>query len=816
MQMTLKSSSRSFRSIMMASIALFMTVPCAMAQSGWGNALSLDGANDCVVVDGVDLTNMPFTIELWARRQSTGSWDAFAGQGAASGGQGLFFALRDNDVAVFSFYAGGLYTTNTYTDSGWHHWAVTYDPSTGRCLYRDGTLVVSDGNTTPYTGTGAFVIGSIPWSVSANAFDGQIDDVRIWNVPRTQTEIAANMSHSLTGEESNLVAYWNFDESDGSIVDDATGNGWTGLLTNGASRTVSTIPLFTDIGAGLPGLIWSTAAWGDYDNDGDLDILLAGGGISRVYRNDGEDSFTNINASLPGVNYPCKTGWADYDRDGDLDFLMTGSASASQLMQNNGNGSFTAASAVFPELWGGSMAWGDYDNDGDLDLLISGQNQVDGLHEISRLYRNDGSGVFTDIAAGLQPSLHSSAAWGDYDNDGDLDILLAGADNEDMESVFAWIYRNNGYDSFTEISALPGVGMSSVAWGDYDNDGDLDILLTGLSGAWPSRAPVSHVYRNNGDSTFTDITAGLPGVFQSSVAWGDYDNDGDLDILMAGNTSSSGNAPITQVWRNTGSGFVNSGEVLPPIRNGAVAWGDYDHDGDLDILLTGNGLTRVYRNNLGQTNTSPSVPGNLTSTLVNGRVMLEWTAGSEAPTPSHTYNLRVGTTPGGIDVVTPQAAASGQRHLPAMGNRQLAKSFSLKNLPAGQAYYWSVQALDPAFAGSPFASDCSFTLWQMLGPGSGLVPGDTSGDGIVDQGEFDAVAQNYWGSGAQPHMTNLITDGSGFFQLALTNAAALNFSVEVSTNLVEWEYLCPAWPSLEFYDFDATNQPQRYYRLSWP
>jgi len=81
---------------------------------------------------------------------------------------------------------------------------------------------------------------------------------------------------------------------------------------------------------------------------------------------------------------------------------------------------------------------------------------------------------------------------------------------------------------------------------------------------------------------------------------------------------------------------------------------------------------------------------------------------------------------------------------------------------------------------------------------------------------FDAVAQQYWGSTSQPYMTNVVTDGAGLFQMTLTNAAAWDFSVEVSTNLVDWEYLCPAWPSLEFYDPDATNAPHRYYRLSWP
>ena len=94
--------------------------------------------------------------------------------------------------------------------------------------------------------------------------------------------------------------------------------------------------------------------------------------------------------------------------------------------------------------------------------------------------------------------------------------------------------------------------------------------------------------------------------------------------------------------------------------------------------------------------------------------------------------------------------------------------------------------------------------------------GDSDGDGMVDQGEFDAVAQNYWGPTSRPYMTNVATDGQGLFQLMLTNTAAWNFSVEVSTNLVDWDFLGPAWPYLEFDDFKATNASPRFYRLRWP
>ena len=149
-------------------------------------------------------------------------------------------------------------------------------------------------------------------------------------------------------------------------------------------------------------------------------------------------------------------------------------------------------------------------------------------------------------------------AWGDYDNDGDLDILLTGSFGG---GSVAKVYRNTG-GAFVDIGAgLAGVNSNSVAWGDYDNDGDLDILLTGY-GVGVGGGPVAKVYRNDGPAAgsgwnFVDSGAQLTGVYRSSVAWGDYDNDGDLDILLTGDSGDG--SPVAKVYRNDGGVFVDSG-----------------------------------------------------------------------------------------------------------------------------------------------------------------------------------------------------------------------------------------------------------------
>jgi uncharacterized repeat protein (TIGR01451 family) len=292
-------------------------------------------------------------------------------------------------------------------------------------------------------------------------------------------------------------------------------------------------------------------AWGDYDGDGDLDVLLAGndgsGPVTELWRNDDRGVFTEITtATLTGV-YESDVAWGDYDNDGDLDVLLAGddgSDFVTELRRNDGGGTFTEIATSFTGVGGASVAWGDYDDDGDLDVLLAGG---DGSDTVTELWRNDGGDSFSQVAtAGLTGVLYGDVAWGDYDDDGDLDILLAGH-NDDVSGPVTELWRNDGGGGFTEIATatLSSVYFSDAVWGDYDNDGDLDVLLAGINGDY---MPVTELWRNDGGDSFSQVaTAGLTGVLYDSVAWGDYDSDGDLDVLLAG---WDGSAPLTQLWRN--------------------------------------------------------------------------------------------------------------------------------------------------------------------------------------------------------------------------------------------------------------------------
>ncbi len=453
----------------------------------------------------------------------------------------------------------------------------------------------------------------------------------------------------------------------------------------------------------------SKAAWGDYDNDGRLDILVGGGFATEIWRNTGS-SFSYVNVALPGLDgYPVKpvVAWCDYDNDGRLDVFLsrvvTGGIQTAQIWRNTGNG-FTNINAGLPGLYDGAAVWGDYDNDGRPDLLLTGQDNQGAMY--SQIWRNTGDG-FVNINAGLPGVRFGTAAWGDYDNDGWLDILLTGYTKTYAATPSTQIWRNTGA-GFTNINAgLPGVENGTVAWGDYDNDGWLDILLCGETdydngSGYPIL--ISQVWRNTG-AGFTNINAGLPGVYHSSAAWGDYDNDGRLDILLGGDSLLY----LSQIYRNTGSGFVNVAN-FPGITDGSAAWGDADNDGRLDMLLAHSSFTRIHMNTQPATNTVPSPPTNLTAILEFPKVRLAWNAASDNETPAAglTYNLRVGTTPGGADVVAPQADAAGLRRIPAPGNQQSGTNAFLF-LTSG-TYYWSVQAVDAALAGSAFAVEGSFSV----------------------------------------------------------------------------------------------------------
>ena len=387
----------------------------------------------------------------------------------------------------------------------------------------------------------------------------------------------------------------------------------------------------------------------DYNNDGWMDVYLTNCPTvessrakrflpNRLYRNNGNRTFSDVSKEA-GVDF---RGWsmgvsvADYDADGDEDLYLT-NFGPNVLYRNNGDSTFsdvTQRARVGDARYSTSSGWSDYDGDGDLDLFVANYVELDieklpafgqGRYCIYQtlqvlcgpnglkgagdsLYRNNGDGTFTDVSekagvADLRGYYGMGVAWGDFDNDGDADLYVANDTNPN------YLYWNQGDGTFREAGLLSGAAVDAngkaragmgIAVGDYDNDGRLDISVSNFSGE------ANALYRNQGSALFSDqaISAGIASPTIPSLGWGtffgDFDNDGWKDLFVSNGhvypqvESVDIGTRYRQrclLFRNLGSGkfldlTTSAGTALGELRayRGA-AQGDFDKDGDLDILV---------------------------------------------------------------------------------------------------------------------------------------------------------------------------------------------------------------------------------------
>ena len=183
------------------------------SQTPHGNALKFDGVDDYITTPSNSLlTNASFTIEFWAKRESLGAWDLIFSQGVESPHNGLHIGFRASNQFTFGFYANDL-NTPIYSDTDWHHWAMTYDTGTNnRKIYRDGIVVASDSPLNDYAGSGVFNIGC--FLTGLIYINGSIDELRIWNDARTITEIQNNKDINIDPTSAGLLSYYTFDQGD--------------------------------------------------------------------------------------------------------------------------------------------------------------------------------------------------------------------------------------------------------------------------------------------------------------------------------------------------------------------------------------------------------------------------------------------------------------------------------------------------------------------------------------------------------------------------------------------------------------------------
>lgn len=367
------------------------------------------------------------------------------------------------------------------------------------------------------------------------------------------------------------------------------------------------------------------ASWIDYDSDGLLDMYVVNGDNGShknfLYRNDGTGNFIKVKKSdiVKSSSPTFGSSWGDYDNDGDLDLYLVGSTCL--LYKNEGQGKFTKISTgdiSDRSITGYSASWGDYDSDGNLDLVVSNPGAFFNNNNSNFLFHNDGppNYSFTKVKGTPITSKidnYTVPTWIDYDDDGDIDLFISnGPANGTIapNKLYRNLLKETSKADFQEVTnsiIVSEKGDGQVgSWFDYDNDGDLDLYVTNFGGGTPGSTGLPNVlYRNDGGN-YTKITTGKivtdKNISLASVI-GDYDNDGDLDVFVA-----TAGPQANRYYQNNGDGTftsIETGEfVTEAISNFGATAGDYDKDGFLDLFVAnvGNaqqqpGKSSLFRNN---------------------------------------------------------------------------------------------------------------------------------------------------------------------------------------------------------------------------
>ena len=473
--------------------------------------------------------------------------------------------------------------------------------------------------------------------------------------------------------------------------------------------------IFNEVSSSLNDYWYPSSDIADIDNDGDKDLVIMG---ALDTNNDASpnqskiDFYENVNGVLTlitqtnvGDLHLGSVKFLDIDNDGDQDLITAGQnyndiTTYALTVYENTNGNFSVKQQLEGVIYS-SIDVGDYDNDGDLDVLVSGAYQASGGASVYTRIYNNVNGTFSDANANLPGVQNGNAVFADSDNDADLDVVISGYNS--TGDNFATLYTNTD-GSFTEAALPFNTGESWIAMGDYDNDGDLDLAYTGYNDDYDS---VTKLYNNDGNGVFVDTAITFEGVTNSSgnrpIIWGDYDNDGDLDLVYAG--SNNDYDDITYLYNNDGGAFSLASEGLINLGSYAnLKFFDSDGDNDLDLLISGGsdadgyvGRTRLFENTVATSNIKPNAPTNLSSVINDDdSITFSWDSATDDFTPSNGlfYMLTVGTTENGSEVAS----------YPVHGT-----TWTIQGLGGAVNYYWSVSAIDTAFVASDLTTSETHT-----------------------------------------------------------------------------------------------------------
>ena len=477
--------------------------------------------------------------------------------------------------------------------------------------------------------------------------------------------------------------------------------------------------------------------WADLDQDNDLDLIYLGFSeganeySTNVYENL-NGSFVLRNTALPDIrNGTFALG--DYNKDGDLDVLLSGLGdlgNISVLYENNGAYSFSLKYS-FPGLINATASWFDLDNDEDLDFLIAGVDDntggIDPFVEKILVYENTVTNFTLIPDTNLPPCTQCSMDWADSNGDGKMDVIITGygEDNPGRTNL----YLNNGNKTFKkdEDATFKDVSNGDVKWGDFDNDGDMDVLLSGVS---EDGNIIASVYDNTGGQLREreDIQIKATGEnWLGGTKWVDYNNDGHLDILVSGRgTSVLVLEYVFRLFKNNGDGtFEEVSETnFSGISDSSVDFGDFDNDGDVDFCFAGitpiGPKVGIYENKLidapmvaNNKPTPPGIGGFSELLFFRKQVTLKWNSGADSQTPPAGLSYNFYLKNGSVSFATPTSNFTTGYLLTTNPSNGHAKRAILTDIPEGNNA-WAVQTIDGSKSASIFSAEKSF--YQIHGP----------------------------------------------------------------------------------------------------
>jgi len=533
------------------------------------------------------------------------------------------------------------------------------------------------------------------------------------------------------GSNSNTITLDAF--KDVSFEEDETIDIKVGSISNGTSAsidievvTVIESTRLSKVESPFEGVENGKVSWGDYDRDGDMDLLLMGQGadgtITNVYRNDGNDDNGNPKFVNTNQNFTKYIGgdieFVDVDQDGWLDVAVTGispQGRKSELYMNR-NGEFFELNTdyVVEGLSQSDMEWADLDDDSDQDLIITGID--DNNQNQAYYYTNLGDSnflkeeLFRNFSEGVQRGEIDIV---DRDKDGDNDLFITGVTGNNNQNISRREYNNTYYYRNPQSNVATGLVDGNTEYLDIDGDGELDFLSIGRA-------------EENSDEVFVLsnlMNLNLPKLKNVDFDFADYNNDGLSDIIITGEDLSSGNA-VSKLYLTFkelyGSNYqlVESDLSIDGLRESSAKWIDYDKDGDLDLFLTGLDLegkpkSLLYKaENRFNTNSAPSAPKNLQVFPYggNGNMWIQWESPDDDNSTSFRYAVRIGTEPGASDILyansitDPSSENYGSTliDIPGLVTRN---NINIQVLPG--TYYVSVQAIDGGNVGGPFSEEVS-------------------------------------------------------------------------------------------------------------